>query len=418
MFVMHVSASDIEDISTSSWIDLFDYSAFINTIYVQNESYAVFEIELDQNISCTAIDIVLYDSLNVLSSYNVEDIVSFGAFYSFDYNVYSLGDGYYRFYGQADLTGDITSTYFYFELFFPDSVTSTFTVLHWYVNTVSMVSYDIECTCDVLAYGYGATINYRPSDTINHREWEASSEFTTPFLQLDLFSSEWKKYDYIDYIVTVNCMSFLSIAAFHDGVQIPIDYDLIENSTIGTSTYTFSIRMDLRGLDRSVSSFPNIHIELQQSPGEYNLVGVLSCVGGISVSTLSPFQYFSYNLFSRLSSWIYSPLSTIRQFVSSISVTVSSIYNALSGPNQGVDHIGQQVQDKEDQLQDMVAEMNSVTRPPIDDVDGDVSDIISTDDLVLASQGLGNLIQNEIIISIFSMSLLLCLASYVFFGKK
>ena len=405
-----VYASDTENSESLGWFNFCDYLMESASVSLIDDYSTSFAVSFEFSLSVNAMDIVIFDSANVLAGYDPSDVIEVYGYCLMDLTIYNLGDGFYRLYAESD--SDLNASFdFEIAFSFPDSVTTDLTVVSWYAHSASFYSSSIECTCDIMSIDYGATIQYRPSDTINYREWQAGSNFTDVYLQLDLYSVNWAKYDYIDFIISVNCLSFTSIAAWRDGYQLPISYEIVENSSLGTSHYTVSIRLDLRGLDRSNVSLPNVHLEFQQNPNEWNFVGVISCVGGIYFDNLSPYQFFTTRLFSVLEGRIWGSLNTIGN-------RLVNIYNSIVKPDSDINDMGNAVETQGQELDSMLQEMNSVTRPPLDDVDGDFSEIVSTDDLVLASQGLGSLLNNDIILSIFTMSLLLCLASYVFFGKK
>lgn len=77
-----------------------------------------------------------------------------------------------------------------------------------------------------------------------------------------------------------------------------------------------------------------------------------------------------------------------------------------------------QVDQQKEQLQGMVDVMDSVQKPALDSVQSDLGAYVPQGDMVLATAPLGTLLNNEIIVTIFSISLLFVMASYVLFGKK
>lgn len=404
MFAMPASASELDD---STWINVFDYVEDNHLYYAEGDVCVdVFLISLPDPLAVYSFDMVVHDVGGVLAGSGDSFSFQFAGVVCFDVKYIYLGDNLYRIYGY-EYSGDqdsIVTDELYFQILIDSAIAGYFDILSLYVNIAPNTTFDIECYCDILAYAYGNSIHYVPTDDINHREWLASDEAVDPFLQLDLFSEDWQKYDYIDFILNVQCFSITSITAFRDGVQLPVSYSMTDNSSSGSKSFTILIRLDLRGLDRTNSSLPIIHIEGQMLPSEYNLVGVLSCVGGIITDNSNPFVVF---------------FSQIRIGLTNISNSVNRLYQYISGDNSTADNtFAANVQTKDDELDVLIQDMNAVERPNIDSVQSDVSDLVSGNDIVLASQGLGSLINNDIIFSLFSMSLILCLASYVFFGKK
>lgn len=399
MLAMPASASELE---LDNWINVFDYIENPHLYYCDGSNGFDIVLSLPDAWPIYSIDMVIHDVGGILS----EPTFLLGGIVYFEVDYVSLGDNLYRVYGY-EYSGEqdnIVTDELYIQIFQDSEFSGYFDILSLYVNTVSNSTFDIECYCDILSYAYANSIHYVPTDEVNHRSWLASDEAVDPFLQLDLYSEDWQKYDYIDFIVTMSCFSVTAISAFRDGVELPITYSMTDNSSTGGKTFTILIRLDLRGLDRSNPSCPNIHIEGQQLPSEYNLVGVVSCVGGIITDNSNPFVYF----FTR-----------IRLSINNLSNWVAKIYQYVAGDSSSKDdNFDDQVATKDEELNNLMQDMNAIEKPSIDSVQSDVSDIVSTDDIVLASQGLGSLMNNDIIFSLFSMSLIFCLASYVFFGKK
>lgn len=77
-----------------------------------------------------------------------------------------------------------------------------------------------------------------------------------------------------------------------------------------------------------------------------------------------------------------------------------------------------QVDQQKEQLEGMVDVMDSVEKPALDSVQSDLGAYVPQGDMVLATAPLGTLLGNEIIVTIFSISLLFVMVSYILFGKK
>ena len=409
MFAVPVSA---EDNDNDTWVNIFDICE-LNPSFVSSDGLMEHSLDITfpTTISIYSFDLTFVDNLGYLSDYltYIDFCDDNDRYYDVDYEL--IGDDVYRVYGSCDLSDYFSCVDFYLSFGLDSYNVMDISFLSFYVNIAPVNYWEIECYCDILAYGYGNTIHYVPTDKINYREWTASDYYDNPFLQLDLYCSDWNKYDYIDYCITMTCLSFTSITAFQDGVQLPISYTLTDNSSVGAHTYTLTIRLDLRGLDRSNSSFPNIHIEAQQSPGGNNMVSILSCVGGV-VTDLGDSEI----------SWLKIIWNKLIGGFNNLSGRLQMIYNMLNsmaGDSSSADNsFAADVQNKNIKLGDLNDSLNAIDRPELDSVQSDVSALVSSNDIILASSGIGSLVSNDIIFSIFSMSLVLCLASYVFFGKK
>ena len=99
---------------------------------------------------------------------------------------------------------------------------------------------------------------------------------------------------------------------------------------------------------------------------------------------------------------------------------LNKIYSALhpEGAVEAADKFTDKVKEQSEQLNQMVGTMDSVQKPSLDSVQSDISAIVPQGDMVLATAPLGTLLGNEIIVTIFSISLLFVMVSYILFGKK
>lgn len=313
-----------------------------------------------------------------------------------------LGNDYYRAYGKFHHVNKTA----YIQLVltcFDGPVSGFIDILSFRYSEMPMSVWDIEAYCDITSFGYNSLIHYIPTDEVNHRMFNGGANYEDPYLSLNIWCEDWKKYDYIDYVISMSCYSVTSISCTFDGHPVPFTCSITDNSNSGQKSFNLVIRVDCRTLDRTKIYGdqvevvgPLVLVSGQTLPEEINYVAMVSVVGSIGLDK----EENTYSIFRVIRSY------------------VMNIYNFLVKGSSDADHMGDNVQDKDEQLDDMVDDMNSVTRPPMDSLDGDVSDYVSSDDLMLASAAIDGLFESNIISSIFSMSLILCLASFVFFGKK
>lgn len=398
MFAMPASASELDD---TNWVSVFDITNFKSLHSYTNKSALNLSITLPEKMPVYYYDIVIQDIGGNLDGSDYYFTV--GNEWAFTVNVVSLGRDYYRIYGY-NYTDYAESTMLRFNLGFTDGTyTGSIYFVSFRFSTLDVSAWDIECYCAIAASSYESTIHYVPSDDVNHRMFDGGADYDSPALSLNIWCDDWKKYDYIDYVLYLDCYSVTSVSCYFDGQPVPIDISFSDNSNSGSKGFTYVIRLDLRGLDRTrvysddvEVTGPVIAIDGQTLPDAINTVAVVSCAGGIYVE---------------------QPDASV-SWLKRISNTLTNLYNSLLSPDQGADDFNSIVNDKEQELSSMTDQLNSIERPSIDSVQSDVSDIVSTDDLVLASQPFAALMGDDIIFSLFSMSLILCLASYVFFGKK
>lgn len=82
------------------------------------------------------------------------------------------------------------------------------------------------------------------------------------------------------------------------------------------------------------------------------------------------------------------------------------------------EELQQEAQDKTDELGDLNAELESVTRPDPEDIDASLSDFVNDDDLAHFTAGLAPLTNDDLFGTILVMGLSVALLGYILYGKR
>ncbi len=311
--------------------------------------------------------------------------------------VVSVGGNIYRAYGS------FTPTLFHsirLEFYSGASTRSDVTILGLTVGNFSMTQ-DVEAYCEIMALPYEGTIHYVPTDTINYRTWTTSSDSDFKY-GLALRVEDWRKYDYVDILMYTTVGSITSITCNMNGVAVPCSVSYLENDVTLENTYTYTIRMDLRSLDRSAAGNAVAVVSgTTLAIGQLNYVDVMSVHGYVSFHQGSPVVTF----LGRFQTIFYEILAYLENLVMGEDTGASSEFN-----NNLSDSLGEL-----DNIDDV---LQSVTRPALDDIDINITSKLDPVSFGSYSGALTVLMQNEYISLMLVFAFTLALVAYVLFGKR
>ena len=125
---------------------------------------------------------------------------------------------------------------------------------------------------------------------------------------------------------------------------------------------------------------------------------------------------------SSFGTWLNAQLTylkiSIDNVTSSVRIWGQNIVDALSPADPGSDQFKDDLQQVEDDMSHLGDVMNSVTRPDINQINPDVGNIVKPDDIALAVSPLTVLFDDPNILSMFVLSFIMALGSFVLFGKR
>ena len=316
-----------------------------------------------------------------------------------------VGSGLYRIYGT--LTGSGNSLIFTFDS------TGTFYVTAESMHAVTSLytRSSTEAYCEIVSAAYNNTIHYVPTDPSNRRVFSAPSDFADSYFYCYIWSDNWKSYDYLDFQLMFNCFDITSVTAVYGSVNVPLDVSYINGTALAGNSYYLSMRMDLSGLDRTIDDYPMIVVMGRLDAGAVNGVDFTNCSGYVAVADINPLFIF----LSRISASVSTGFSNLNSWISS---QTSAIVSAINGDTSSGDSFQNEVNDKADELDQMAAVMDSVTKPPIDSINVSVNDYVSAADLTLLASPMTVFFSGDIYLPMMIMSILMATVSFVLFGKK
>lgn len=397
-FTCLISPAAAADLDESGMIEALDYQESNSFYYYPNST------EFTVRLTKPKVSTVSYAELLVYTNY--KDL-SVHMWYKdkFPLTVISLGNNLYR------CIWDISTAQGDFTIYFSGSNAAT------YLNIVSLkyCAYPLGWTqipgqCLISNSNYTDTISYNPSDATNNRQWtdNGSYLYTDTILELNATGLDASGYDYISFVVSLRVNSVTSISCFtSNGVTpIPFTSSIVDNSTLVANMYTVQVTMDLRNIDK-LDSTEYCRINCQTISGELNVVDVVSISGLYTYDDVNPVLYWLKNIKASLSVWFTNLIDS-----------VDSLANGSTQDQTNASDFNAAVTDQQQELEDMSGVMDSVTRPPVDDVDIDFDQYVSQDDISGMTSPLEALFTGDIFGVVLIMSIMMGTVSFVFYGKR
>lgn len=444
-----VSASDLV---FSNMVQLLDYGTANNSgsNYISFSGSAVTRYSVPAATDYNYVDMLVYCAGAAPTS------ISVGGYDSALHNLTILrvsGD-YYRVYGKFN------SAFFpEFVIKFNSSGDSWYTVLSIRAGLSGYDSLEVESYCEISAYDYNKTIHYVPTDEINSRTFTGTDNFSLAEYNLFLYLDEsWKKYDYVDFLMLTTVDSVVSVSAGIGSISIPHSVSFLDNDSMSTNQFIYNVRLDLRNLDRTINDFPMITVTGNVITSGINVITVLGTTAYVSTDVVDADVFWlnrifnklvdvfdnitglrndQNSLFTSLSSWIQTQTSTITETLwnslgylredlfiyfgrvdSWISTQTNILESAIRGDTAPGDSFQQEVNQKDQQLNDMAAVMESVEQPDLNSVNVAANSYVDSTVLAASMSGITSVFSQGLYFDVILMSIMMATAGYVLFGKR
>lgn len=317
-----------------------------------------------------------------------------GYSWSDNLTVQHIGNSLYRIYGTTTPMG-VNS----FDIQFNINNTSWITFHRVDIAITSFDRFDIPAHCDISSSLFSDTINYNPSDTINHRIFATSSDYSDTHFRTVTWADDWRKYDYIDFLISYDVAEITSISARLDGSILPFTVNYIQSSPVEGNSYDVFIRLDLTGVDRSSSGRPIITLEGRLDVAASAGIYFLDCIGHVEVNNVSPVFYY---------------LRMVKAWIQNLG---DRIVSALNGNTSSGDEFKDDSSGLISDLDDISGVLDSVQRPSMDNVSMDFTGNISGATSLMATT-FDSFTSIPWVNTIFMASITLALISYILFGKE
>lgn len=285
------------------------------------------------------------------------------------------------------------------------TTSQTYEVLSYKVTALGVQEFQISSS--VYVESYGTTGTY--TTNYNIPLWCDPSDYYTDGANwlARVTVSEWEKYDSLSIWGSATSASIESIRASITSTALPIVVDYIDaesyemfvdgdpasSVTAEFGKYLYHVYIDLSGVDRSLTTQP-LYLYIT---GSYDITvqAYFNCqyVNG-SVSTADTTNVTWWNRFTSFFTGLFGGDST-----------------------KADDFESEMVQQGQD-VQDAVDQIDTVTRPALDDVEVDIGQIIEPSGSDQLANLMGQLFNNYLITSMVTISLMVALASFIIFGKR
>lgn len=430
LVVFPVSAADFDsDLEEGKLIDLLDYGNSVesDTNYQKYMGSASFNYELPSPFTINYVDIVIRywgSSGNDLKTVNILRNEVFMQEATF----VKVTTGVYRIYGN------ITNRAFSsigIELLSTDSTSATYsTVLSFKVGTFLNSTFSLGGKCEVYADNYSNVFTHYYNE-ISFDAWTGTDDYDNAYFNLAMYCTDWYKYDFIDFSFGLMVSSIVSVSAILDGVPVPIQVSYIENTFDTGTLYYVTVRIDLRGVNRSLTSkFPELqvsgtcHLKLTNSICIYDITGHTQNVYENPViywfkKTFASIVDGFSNVVSKLTSG-FSDLATkistgFSNVVSKLTSGFSSVVNAITGNSAAADQAGEDMEDAAGGLDDIGNAFDNVGTPDIDAgaLTGNYTNFSPGGLAVLAA-----VTSNQYVTAMLVVVFTFALFGFIFFGKK
>ena len=235
--------------------------------------------------------------------------------------IVSLGSKLYRAYGSV-YSGNYNSINFLFT----GNDTEYITLLSCRVWLSSVSSFLQNTTIEIsnndgtnnsVQYYTGSSTQYVkvPSDVSQNNQFVV-------YLYPRNFS-DWKKFDFWDVQLFMQVGEIDSVSAVMGDINLPIEYNYLNDASVALSEYYVTVSVDLRDLIRTSSDYPMIIITGSYFTGQ-NRISMFGSTGSVAVADLDP----QYIYFRDLQEKLESLFSAQNQYINDLKGVTQAINNA------------------------------------------------------------------------------------------
>lgn len=307
---------------------------------------------------------------------------------------------FYRVYGNV---GGYTLRHFKFD------VTSNTA----YSGSSTYRSYEIR-SCriagTIATYNVGMSYSVSPSPS---EEWSknvafnpiVSMEYGMPIsYEFEIYPDEWALYDYLDILISTQGATIDSVVVEHNGRAIPFT-TTDHGTTYGGETWSDSysgavlgdaymmLHIDLTTIQHSSSIIPTIKITGFYNNGQWASIGWDSAIGYVRDAERGGVLHW-FNQAKEFLTGLFSP----------------------SDPD--ADDFKDDMQQQGQEVQDAADQIDTVTRPALDDVVVDIGQFVDAEGTQQAADLFGQLFENNLVLTMVMISLMVALAAFIIFGKR
>lgn len=411
--IVPVTAQAADDQNT--WVELLETETVNdsgNNLVTFSTTSTIFRIKTPQYMRCTKVDMLIthpsgYAPTSVKVRYNnVYYTLTMAKIDSCTTRVYgdNIPDNLY-----ADLVFQINKS---------GSVSITYQILSCRVT--SLTSKELKASAYALIYGE----HYTTPFTFEYDNPDVDDLYTE--YQFPIVVTDWQKFDKVTISGSVGAMALNSVRASIGGLGLPYEmnyavsnishsdshsiawneikyysYDESYKGTTETDTFTdvgytgkilFSVTIDLAGVDRSSTDHLICYFTCLANEWLGYTIQITGVTGFVSIADTSQASWWT-----RLTS-----------FLTGLFDPDSSEADSFK---DGMEEQGQLIEDAADQI-------DTVTRPAIEEVDVDIGQFVEPEGSQLANALFAQLFANNLVMTMVMISLMVALAAFIIFGKR
>lgn len=224
---------------------------------------------------------------------------------------------------------------------------------------------------------------------------------------------DWQKFDYLTIWGSVTQASMTSVRATLSTAGLPFTINYMDTSSIASwsewvadyggdtgailemefyGDYLYCITIDLANVDRTLTDPLYIYIRGAWDAASAFTFTCMYVNGGVSISDTANVSWWTrFTTFMR---------------------------ELFGGDSAEADDFKTDMEQQGQEVQDAADQIDSVTRPPLDDVDVDLGVYVDAAGTAQAGEMFGQLFDNALVLPMVMISLLVALAAFVIFGKR
>lgn len=207
---------------------------------------------------------------------------------------------------------------------------------------------------------------------------------------------DWTRFDRVDLYFRTEFTDLIDYTFYVDGINV---VDSIQSYSLNNNETTI-VTLDFSDLDKNINS-NNCYLRFRG----YSKVS--------SASQYRVIQFYGFTGFIRTVSNNFWP-SWLMKIINKL----DNIFTGRGQDQTAADSFNESVTDQSNELEDLTADLNSVTRPPLSDVNLSTSTMVDSGTIVLATSGIASILSNTIILRVLLMALTFALAGFILFGKR
>lgn len=183
------------------------------------------------------------------------------------------------------------------------------------------------------------------------------------------------------------------------------------NSTDSNTTYLFRI------WNKLTSGFASVVSAIGTCANN-----IITSIGNAASTIVSSMDSNFDTYFSKVGIWFSNQNTLIQNKINDLHSMINREFDALEAAIRGDtapgDSFQEEVEDKDQQFKDMAAIMESVDQPDLNSVNVSADTYVDSTVLASSMSGLTSVIGGPLFFDMFVMSIMMCTAGYVLFGKR